>query len=414
MSKAHSTVQPAQSKPAEASTTAFTTVRSKPEKPYPDFPLYAHPAGYWAKKIRSKFYYFGKWDDPQEALTKYLEQKDSLHAGRKPRPDPNALTMKELANLFLDHKRTLVDSRELTARMWRDYKTVCDLTVAKFGKRRLVDDLGPDDFAALRKKMAAKWGPVTLGNAIQRIRSVFKYADDSRLIARPVVFGPGFKRPSKKTLRLERAKRGPKLFTADEIRALIGAARTQVKAMILLGINCGYGNADCGTLPMKALDLDRGWLEYPRPKTGIPRRCPLWPETVSALREVLAKRKEPKDAADAGLLFVTKYGQSWTKTGWKEEAERKRTQTAVIDNPIGKETAKLLRELGINGRKGLGFYTLRHTFRTIADETKDQPAIDYIMGHARDDMASVSRERISDERLRAVTDYVRAWLFGKV
>jgi hypothetical protein len=35
-----------------------------------------------------------------------------------------------------------------------------------------------------------------------------------------------------------------------------------------------------------------------------------------------------------------------------------------------------------------------------------------MMGHARDDMASVHRERISEERLKAVTDYVRAWLFA--
>jgi hypothetical protein len=33
------------------------------------------------------------------------------------------------------------------------------------------------------------------------------------------------------------------------------------------------------------------------------------------------------------------------------------------------------------------------------------------MGHARVDMASVYRERISNERLKAVTDHVRAWLF---
>ena len=32
--------------------------------------------------------------------------------------------------------------------------------------------------------------------------------------------------------------------------------------------------------------------------------------------------------------------------------------------------------------------------------------------HARDDMASVYRERISDERLRAVAAHVRKWLFG--
>jgi hypothetical protein len=38
-------------------------------------------------------------------------------------------------------------------------------------------------------------------------------------------------------------------------------------------------------------------------------------------------------------------------------------------------------------------------------------AVDYLMGHARDDMASVYRERISDDRLRAVADHVRGWLF---
>jgi hypothetical protein len=35
------------------------------------------------------------------------------------------------------------------------------------------------------------------------------------------------------------------------------------------------------------------------------------------------------------------------------------------------------------------------------------------MGHARDDMASVYRERISDARLRAVADHVRKWLFAE-
>jgi hypothetical protein len=35
------------------------------------------------------------------------------------------------------------------------------------------------------------------------------------------------------------------------------------------------------------------------------------------------------------------------------------------------------------------------------------------MGHARDDMASVYRERIEDARLVAVTEHVRKWLFGE-
>src|SRR5215471_17203198 len=90
--------------------------RPKPAKPYPDFPLFPHAAGVWAKKIRGKLYYFGAWEDPNAALKKYLEQKDDLHAGRKPRPDPDALTVKALANAFLNHKQALLDVGELSPR----------------------------------------------------------------------------------------------------------------------------------------------------------------------------------------------------------------------------------------------------------------------------------------------------------
>jgi hypothetical protein len=38
-------------------------------------------------------------------------------------------------------------------------------------------------------------------------------------------------------------------------------------------------------------------------------------------------------------------------------------------------------------------------------------AVDAIMGHSREDMASVYRERIGDDRLRAVAEHVRKWLF---
>jgi integrase len=131
----------------------------------------------------------------------------------------------------------------------------------------------------------------------------------------------------------------------------------------------------------------------------MPRRCPLWHETVQAIREALATCPEPKREEHTGLVFITKYGLSWAKD--------------TPDGPVTKETRKLLDALGINGRKGLGFYTLRHTFRTVADEAKDQPAVNFIMGHEVPHMSSVYCETISDERLKAVADHVRAWLYAK-
>jgi integrase len=74
--------------------------------------------------------------------------------------------------------------------------------------------------------------------------------------------------------------------------------------------------------------------------------------------------------------------------------------------------SQLLRKLGLS-RRGHTFYALRHAFETIGGESCDQVAVDAIMGHSRDDMASVYRERISDDRLRAVVKHVRQWLRGK-
>jgi integrase len=310
------------------------------------------------------------------------------------------LTVKDAANAFLTAKLALVDAGELSKRSWSEYKLICDALIAHLGKSRLLSDIDTDDFAALRNKLSKRIGPVRLGNEIQRARSVFKYAFDAGLVEKPVRFGPGFKRPTKKVLRLHRAKMGPNLFSAEEIRRLLDAAGQPMKSMILLAINAGMGNTDVGRLPQSALDLEHGWLSFARPKTGIARRCSLWPETIVSLREALSRRPAPKDPADDGLFFVTKYGLPWAKD----------TSTS----PVSQEFAKLLRALGINGRKGLGFYTLRHVFRTVADESKDQVAVDLIMGHARDDMASVYREHIADHRLRPVSDYVRRWLFGNV
>ncbi len=384
----------------------------RPKKPYPDFPLSPHASGAWQKKIRGKVHYFGKWgrvvngvltriegDGWKEALELYKAQADDLHAGRTPRVKSGELTVADLCNHFLTAKQRQLEAGELGSRMFAEYKGTTDRLVSTFGKTRLVDDLAANDFEALRADHAKQWGPVRLGNEIQKVRTVFKYGFEAGLIEKPVRYGPQFKKPSRHVLRKHRAASGQRMFEAGEIRAMLDSASPQLRAMILLGVNAGFGNSDCGTLPRSAVDLDGGLVKFPRPKTGIERRCPLWPETVEALKAVIAERPTPTAEADAGLVFVTKYGRPWSHGG---------TSDAVTQ-----ETGKLLRTLKINGRRGLGFYALRHTFRTVADATRDFPAVRLIMGHADDSIDSVYREHIDDSRLQAVADHVRAWLWTK-
>jgi|GEM_PF-5196784 len=80
---------------------------------------------------------------------------------------------------------------------------------------------------------------------------------------------------------------------------------------------------------------------------------------------------------------------------------------------VTQQFKKFLATLGINGSRG--FYCLRRGFETIGGDSRDQVAVDHIMGHApaSGDMGAVYRQRIDDERLKAVAQHVRDWLFPK-
>jgi integrase len=384
----------------------------KPDKPYPDFPLFAHATHRWAKKIRGKIHYFGPWDDPQAALQKYLDQRDDLQAGRTPRGTRKGLAIRDLLNQFLTSKFRLVEAGEIVRRTLDNYKATGDHVVACFGRTRLVEDLAAEDFGKLRSDLAKRYGPQALAAEIQRVRAFFKFAYDGRLIEHPVPFGHDFRLPGKRLMREARQAKGLKMFEAAEIRTILDAVPVQLKAMTLLGINAGLGNHDCGQLTFKALDLEKGWLTFPRAKTGIMRRVPLWPETIAAIREAVAERREPKAPADRDVVFLTRLGLRWVRLQDKVKRVGPNADGKVWIDSIAYEFQKRITKLGIK-RPGLCFYGLRHTFATVAEETKDFPAVEAIMGHSDLSMAGAYREKISDDRLRAVAEHVRKWLFAK-
>ncbi len=382
----------------------MTTRRTTPNRSGPAHsgPLYRHATGQYCRMVRGKRRYFGS--DPVAALARYQREYDDLMAGREPRQFSEGLTLRELCNAFLAAKSALRDADELSPRTYRDYYDTCVLLLAAFGKEIAVAALTVPDFERLRSELAKTLGPVALSNTIQRVRTTFKYGFDAGLVQVPIRFGPTFKKPSRKEIRKADRARGLRLFEAAEVRAILEAATGQLRAMVLLGINCGFGNTDVASLTREALDLRDGWHTFPRPKNQNPRRCALWPETVQALKDVAKKRPSPKDRSDADLVFVTKYGHRWVRTTAREDSPRDATNDAVAW-----QFRKLVKRLGIRG----SFYDLRRTFRTQADNSRDREACALTMGWVEGDVLPRYLRRIEDSRLRAVTECVRKWLWPK-
>lgn len=363
---------------------------------------FAHQTGRWAKKCRGQLVYLGRVaDDPtgEQAWQKWLDIRDDLRAGRKPRPKvDDTLTVETLANAFLDAKKARVASGELAQRTWNDYQQLLVLVVETLGRTRAASDIGSDDWSKLRAEFARRWGPWRLANAVVYTKGVWKWGFENGLLASPMRFGSGFNRPNAKTMRANKNAAGDRTFKPEEVHAILAVAFPNMKAALLLGLNCGYGTGDVAGLPLSALDLDGGWADFPRPKTAIRRRCPLWKETIAAVKEAIATRPAPRPGSEH-LVFL--------QTGIKSRGGRYTGRSAKI----AVEFAETCKAAGVTGRT---FYDARRSFQTIGETCQDFPAVSAIMGHVASgqDMSAVYRQRIDDDRLRAVVTVVHDWLFG--
>lgn len=398
--------------------------RRKPKKPHSTFPLTAHPNGQWCKKILGKLHFFGVWADPEAAHQNYLRIAEDLHAGRAPAPhETTNLTIKELGNQFLAYQMQRVDSGQIGGRNFEDYRRVVRHFARSLGTNRPVDSLRASDFLEYRHLIAKRGlsGHKPLGvhgilRAIVAIKGMFKWGIQTGLLEQTPRYGQAFAKPSAADMRRSRANRdresGKRLFTAEQVQALLDLAAPNLKAAVMLGINGGFGNTDCSALPVAAVDLKRGVIDFERPKTAVRRVVPLWPETVDAIQLALDDLM-PKAATPEAreLVFRSERGLPLVRQIVRREGNEIKKVTYIDRLSVWFDA--LLKELKLK-RFGLGFYSLRHTFRTWADEAGDQHAIHRIMGHSIPGMSGVYIEEISLERLRRVVNVVRSRLWPQV
>ena len=393
---------------------------SKPKKPHKDFPLTPSSNGSWVKKINGKLYTFGRWandHDGQKALAKYTSQKDAIllrNPKRVPEVGPTDLTLKQAINHFLCAQNQALSLGEITARHFNDCLNTSRMIVGYFNPKtgetvhetvidpsKHVSALTGDDFRKIRHRFGTKKdgtpaAPATLKQHIIRARSIFKFAYEERLIDRPVLYGKSFDVPNKKQLRIAKKNAGDKTYQPSELKAILKEAGPAMKAMCLLGINAAMGNTDVALLKLSEIDLDNRLVKTMRQKTAIDRTAFLWKETVDAIRDYVSVRPDPRDDAHSDYVFITQKPRAL----WD-------SQTAVTN-----EFRKLREKAGVEGRKR-NFYSLRHTFNTVAENVcGDQTAIRMVMGHSDNSMSNEYRHFIHAERIEQVCLSVHRWLFN--
>lgn len=366
-------------------------------------PLSRHATGQWYRRHKGRNYYFGT--DQDAALRRYLAEWPAIVAGipRIEAGDHGSLTVADLCNRFLHAKRQRVDSGELTAEVWGHYRRMTMRVLGVLGRTRQVVTLQPGDFGRVRADAAMSMAPTTLTTFLKHARAMFTFGAD--LTDRPARYGGQFDLPTAKTIRIHRESQPRKLLDADTLRKLLAAADPILKAQILLGLNCGFGATDLSELRTRHLDRP-GWVVLPRRKTGVGRRCPLWPETLAALEAARPHRPKPADPADGDRVFL-----SHTGLPVKRFRERTASGAGSRGDAVGAAWEKLCKREGVKAAGS--FYILKHVFITEASNARDDVAVDQITGHARNDIRSAYVERIEDQRLEAIADHMRRWLWPK-
>ena len=362
--------------------------------------LWLHtPTKQWCKKIGGKRFYFGT--DRKQALARYRAEKDAiLKDGCRPNENADA-TLADVLNAFLTAKELACKTGERAWGTFTSAKTTTDRLIAHFGKDKRIADLRPTDFDGYRAYLLSSrnLAPTTVAVDIAKVRHIFRWAHSKEVIDKPVRMGE-FAKPEPKMVRRylknQAKQHGERGFTREQVLQLLEHANPIMKAQILLGINCGMGSSDISALPHSA--IAGNWCEHARVKTEVDRRLYLWPETLQAIAEV--PKHNPMNPADADLVFLTRGGKRYVIAGTSN------------NDLLARNFNNLLKQLGMK-RPGLSFYALRHTFYSVADRAGDRRATDALMGHAPKGMGDRHYGlAVDDERLQAVAEHVRTWLFG--
>jgi hypothetical protein len=107
-------------------------------------------------------------------------------------------------------------------------------------------------------------------------------------------------------------------YNLDELVTLYQCATGLERLLLLLALNCGFGQAEIASLQLEEIALDQrhpyyeltgSWVRRIRFKTGVFGEWKLWDETAQGIRWMMERRGTQKD----GALILTREGRPLTQ-----------------------------------------------------------------------------------------------------
>jgi len=262
--------------------------------------LYDKSTGWWFSNIRDSSKPCGRtkhmWSkNPAEARKLYRENIETLviQTAQATQAETAILhakswTFVELCARYYDLKQTDGCSPSFLASIKRhlqhflDWLKRKDFNPAIRGASDLTSSLLTDyrQMLAIDESISLK----TANHYIDHVRMVLLWGWNIHGIPHPPL-GSIRQFSSRRNAKKEHGrKQNREALSWEELETLLSVADTTDAAVIMLGLNCGFGNMDIGTLKLCDVDMETGNICHPRPKTGVQRDFTLWPERDHQIR----------------------------------------------------------------------------------------------------------------------------------
>ena len=210
------------------------------------------------------------------------------------------MALKSLYNIYLQHQQAKAASVEITIRHYVDQISCLKKFMSFIGQHCKINEISTLDLQNYKRKLKRAYNSAHRMNLHMSImKAVFHWARKNDILD----YIPNI--DSVSCVKIIHKHRH--VFTSEEIHRLINFANVQMKAMIWLGLNCGFGYTDCAELKWSELDLVNGRIKLAMKKTGVSRDIPLRPETIQSLENIPKSVKLVFHASKDKPLIRTAY-----------------------------------------------------------------------------------------------------------